>query len=384
MMTGGLPAELCAPHTPMAARSGATVRAVGVAVIAGIVLLWGKASPATGREWSGQAHGLLAVGVDSNPLDSLACRQHRVDLLTRLEAGVTADRASDGVRPGVHGGLRWGIDRYLRERSQHRALTLGELALRWDLRRSWIECAWIGSARNYPHQSRRDARRHEIRARGAVGLSARNRFAWSAWGVGAQTQPGGPSARRGAGLGLDFSRTFSRCWLAGLAFEPSIVRYDRRALAFSPEGGTLLRAEDQEDQAVLIGMRLSRTAAPLAALFVGWRNTTSNSLGSAYRRLETSLWSAWILPWRASLQIQGQWHWAHYADDLRPINPREDPDDPDFGERNGVTLRLRRALRAGWIAELQGSWQRDESLLRREYYDKLTLLAALQFSSQEP
>ena len=87
------------------------------------------------------------------------------------------------------------------------------------------------------------------------------------------------------------------------------------------------------------------------------------------------------MPLELSLVLSGRVEpWERREDEERLVDPSADPDDPEFGARNSMTVRLLRPLAGGLTAEVQFGWQQNEGRLPWDRYEKTSLLGAVRYS----
>ncbi|MBM3316613.1 MAG: hypothetical protein FJY75_02050 [Candidatus Eisenbacteria bacterium] len=343
---------------------------------------------------SWDAHGLAGAGVDGNPREVLESRYRRQDVFNRLEAGWAASAPWRGARWNTQ--LRWGTDRYARERGETRHLLRGELGCEWrDRRGRLLQAGWIGSLREYPHAEGRGLRGHELGLQAHTPAGRRGTLVTqlrALWLRRDPASPGGglpegaaawdPGRRDGQQAALELQRSVADSWRWLARGEASRVAYDRPALAAGPQGETLLLSGSQRDQSLFAGAGLIRLGVPLVRAGAGLRRTWSNSHGAGFRRLRVDLLVAQPLDSRTRILLSGRWEPAERRDEaLRLFDPQADPDDPEFGARDQWTLRGIRDLGGGLSAELQAGWERSEARLPWERYERATALLAFRYET---
>jgi hypothetical protein len=347
------------------------------------------AAPVAGAAQRCTAHGVVAVGHDSNPLERIEARHRQGDLFTRLEAGV---RCALGAPPGAGEGaltLRWGTDRYLRERGETRHIVQAGAAWRWGDQWRELRLGYAGLLRAHPQADERRVRRHELTARGhwrtrnGWSMALELRAATLRRGIGPGSSLWDPGARDGWRIGGEVERRMRSTWSAIGRCEASGVDYDRPAADLDPGGAAIALEGGQRDRSLYLGAGLAHQGVPMLRLIGGWQRTTSNSYGVAFRRWRFDLLAGGRLPWRVQLLLAGRWEPGERREEAgRLVDPTADPDDPEFGARNELTLRCVRPVAAGWAIELQAAWQQNEARLPWDRYEKRVLSAALRFESR--
>jgi hypothetical protein len=332
------------------------------------------------------AHGLSGIGIDGNPLESIDAKYRQRDAFTRLEAGL----AAQGPAPASSRWsalLRWGSDRYVRERAETRQLLRSGVRWEWSGNTSAASCFWTGGWRVHPLAHEREVQWHDVGADGRARLGRHASLlgdlhsTWLRRARGVQQADWDPGHRRGLRGSLEAQRAIASGWRLIARLEGGRIGYDRRAIARGADGGALTLGVDQHDQSILGAVGLASGGSPAVRCTLGWRRLTSNSFGVGFSRARVDLWVGCALPYDIDLVLTGRWEpGEHRAQDARLVEPAADPDDPEFGSRDGVTLRLARPLGEALSVELQGGWERSEARLPYDHYEKTSLLAALRYS----
>ncbi len=334
---------------------------------------------------AGEVGGPLAVegglswGYDSNVLEAVNRDRWAGDSFARVEVGLA--RPAAGHRTwGWSGQARLAAEEYVNYRSQDRSLILGSLGVRRQRGRVMGELRWTGQRVDRPHADSLSLVRQTLAHAGGAALGDRTRLDWLADGTWVCTEPGGPSQRRSWRLGGDLERAVAGPLRAVIRFEVGEARYDEPAIASWEGGENVFSARDQRDRQLLWGAGLDWSAATLVRLAYGYRAIDSNSLGYAQDRHEASVSVARLLPARISLQLVGLWQEPCYRDEgFAKWRLRDDPEDLDIGARSGVTLRLRRPLGAGFSADAQTGWERNEARVTGRFYERIQVLLAIRY-----
>jgi len=351
-----------------------------LAGLALVVALCGLAPPA-GAAWSWRAQGLTGFGYDTNPREAVRRALRRGDGFARLETALTLRRAF--AKGQVGAGLRWGADRYAEQRAETRhglrAEVSGSLVLGrwgWQVQASHQE-------RSYPHAAERTHRREELRLLGERPAGARGRWEGEVAASWLEREPGGGIAsrsRRGGEAEARWRRGWGVRWETLLAVALAHVRHERPALERRADGEVRVCATHQRDRLWRATIGIARSGAPAWRLSCSYERTRSNSEGVGFERLRLGAGAEVLLPGSVSLHLLTAWHpWRRYAEETRLVDPYADPEDPEFGERNGVTMRLLRPLGRGLRVEVEGGWQRNEFALLRDYYERTFLTLSMRY-----
>jgi hypothetical protein len=349
----------------------------------GLLLLIASSAAQAGVLWG--AHGLSGVGIDGNPLERIDAKYRQRDAFSRLEAGIDAQ----GPTPANgrwSAFVRWGSDRYVRERAETRQLVRSGLRWEWSDATRSAACFWTGGWRVHPLACGREVQWHDLGADGHLRLGRHATLlgdlhsTWLHRARGVQQADWDPGHRRGWRGNLEAQRALPSGWRMLARLEGSRIDYDRRAIARGADGQALLLPFEQQDRSVCGAVGIANGGSPALRCTLGWRRLTSNSYGVGFSRARIDLRVGYRLVYDFDLVVTGRWEpGEHRATDVRLFDPAADPDDPEFGSRDAVTLRLVRPLGDALTLELQGGWERSEARLPYEHYEKTSLLAALRY-----
>jgi hypothetical protein len=350
----------------------------------GLLILIAHPAAQAGVVWG--AHGLTGVGVDSNPLERIDSKYRQRDTFSRLEAGLEAQGPT--LESGHWSALvRWGSDHYVRERAETRQLVRSALRCEWSGRTRTAACFWTGGWRIHPLAIGREVQWQDVGADSHIRLGRQSTLlgdlhaSWLRRARGAQQADWDPGHRRGWRGNLEAQRALRSGWRILARLEGSRIDYDRRAIARGASGETLTLGADQRDRSVFGAVGIASGGTPALRCTLGWRRLTSNSYGVGFERARIDLWVACPLIYDFDLALTGRWEPGEQrVQDERLYDPGADPDDPEFGSRDAVTLRLVRPIREALSLELQGGWERSEARLPWEHYEKTSLLVALRYS----
>ncbi len=346
------------------------------------LIVWSPAQ--AGVVWG--AHGLSGVGIDGNPLERIDAKYRQRDVFSRLEAGLDAQ----GPTP-AHGRwsalVRWGSDRYVRERAETRQLLRSGVRWEWSDGTRAVACFWTGGWRVHPLASRREVQWHDMGADGHLRWGRHVTLLGDLHALrldrarGVQQADWDPGHRRGWRGSLESQRALSRGWRLLARLEGSRIGYDRRAVTRGAAGEALPLSVDQQDRSIFGAVGIAGGGSGLLRCTLGWQRLTSNSYGVGFSRARMDVSIASHLVYDIDVALTGRWEpGERRAEGLRLVNPAADPDDPEFGSRDAVTLRLIRPLQSALALELQAGWERSEARLPWEHYEKTSLLAALRYS----
>jgi len=338
--------------------------------------------PGVGAEaWRSGAGALLGLGIDSNPLEALTAADARSDAFARLESGVWTRSGGASV---ASFGLRWAADRYVSERNETRLIVNGRAGWSRRLDGGALGVSYATYARSFPARGVRNVQRHEVQLSGERHLAGGERLRARIQGVALEGRTGGPRDRHAGTLRLELVGSPGIAWSTRVAVEGGVTRIERPALRRSADGQYETGAERQRDRWLWVGTTLRAVGPPYVELGCGVRRVRSNSYGYSQGRLETSLLLGGMLAGSLSGQALLRAELPLYDDARVPIDPLEDTEDPTFGARSGLTLRLLRPLAPGLSAEMQASWNRDESLILREFYRKAVWVVGVRYAAGEP
>jgi len=325
----------------------------------------------------------FGIGYDGNPRELIDADHVRADRYLRLGGDVSL-RGSGPGRSGWETRLRWAAERYYREARETRHLAGGELRWHWSGATRGGEAYYRGQLRTHPVAAERRTVRHEFGLRGHVRgvhratLRATLRWLYRARDVSAADTGDDPGRREGVATGLEGHVGLRRGWRLIVRGEVTWIGYDRAAVELGPGGVGVTSDEDQRDLAYYGGIGFARSGMPLLQALAGWQRVTSNSHGVGVRRWRFDLLAGLQVTPRLQLLMTAQWEPGEVRDDERALfDPAIDPDDPEFGARHGVTVRLIHALGRDWDVELQGAWYRSQSRLLWEEYEKPRALLSL-------
>lgn len=175
-------------------------------------------------------------------------------------------------------------------------------------------------------------------------------------------------------LDVSLQRGFGRAFTVRARGGLGSFNFDREARRVV---GDLIVNEsfDQRDDFVLVGGDLIYIRRLYAALAYTHLDNDSNTFGQAYAYDRVELTLRWRLSRPAlSLGLLAQWEDRRYDDDLSGFFVVEF--DSEREVNNGVTLEVGRTLSEEIGVKGRLGWQRNESILRDEYYDK-TLVETL-------
>jgi hypothetical protein len=354
-------------------------------MLLGLLLLGALGPPgARGEDWSTGAGALLGLGIDSNPLEALTPADARTDGFARLESGFWM---RSGVTPGASAasfGLRWAVDRYVRERTETRLMVSGRAGWRRIFAGGTLGASYATYARSFPANDVRNVQRHELQLSGERRLPGGELLRARILGMALDGRPGGPRDRRAGTLRIELLGAPGGSWSTRAAFEGGLTRIERPALHRSPNGQFTAGGEKQRDRWLWVGATVRAPGPPYVELGWGVRRVLSNSYGYSLGRLEANLLLGGMLAGSLSGQALFQVELPLYDDARVPIDPLEDPEDPTFGARNGFTLRLLRPLAQSLSAEMQATWHRDEALILRDFYRKAVWVLGIRYAAGEP
>jgi hypothetical protein len=351
----------------------------------GLLLLgWLAAPGADGMVWRGGTSALLGAGTDTNPLEALNPDDRHVDGFARLESGFWIRGATTPNGSGPSFGLRWAADRYVRERIETRLISSARAGWAWRYPGKSLACSWTSYARSFPADPVRAVRRHEVQLAAERRLPSGALLRAGLQGMALESRRDGPPARRGSTLRFEIQRSDGATWTTRAGVECGVIQIDRPALRPFGDGQLAASAGDQRDRWLLASATARALGPPYFELGCGVRRVHSNSYGYSMGRLEASLLLGGILVRSLSGQVLLRAELPVYDDARVGIDVHEDVEDRAFAARNGMTLRLLRPLGQGWSADLQATWQNDESLILRDFYRKTILMAALRYSAGEP
>jgi len=135
---------------------------------------------------------------------------------------------------------------------------------------------------------------------------------------------------------------------------------------------------DQRDEFVLVGGDLIFIRRVYASLAYTHLDNDSNTFGQAYAYDRVELTLRWRLSRPAlSLGLLAQWEDRRYDDDLSGFFVVEF--DSEREVNNGVTVEVGRPLSEEIGVKGRLGWQRNESILRDEYYDKILVETLLEW-----
>ncbi len=355
-------------------------------VLTGLLLsaaLWG-AHAAAAQEGDGKlfAEGRLTWAYDSNVFETVRAARRVADSFARVEAGLgLRDRGRETAPAGrPQFGLRWVADTYMRQRTESRQLLGAKLGWRWQGKKRRANVQWNGTRIERPAEPYRNVRRNDLVHTGQVPFTSRGRLGWSARLSRLDTEPGGAAARRAWGVGAEVQRAIARSHRLRLRIEAGETRFDEPALGAPEDGVSPELNEKHEDRDWLFGAGFTWSGRFLASASYGFRLIDSNSFGFSQHRHEVDLRASVLLPERFALHLIGVWQEPRYTEeDYAVYRPGEDPEDPDVGARNGVTLQLTRPLGGSFVGEARMGWQRNEARISGEYYEKTTLAIAIAY-----
>lgn len=174
------------------------------------------------------------------------------------------------------------------------------------------------------------------------------------------------------------SRKFGRNWLGLLDFAGSQVKYDRRALAFTPPD-TTFRAldENQRDDNYALRMQLNYTRSFLLTFSYTFQRNTSNSAGYDYTRHQFQLIIGVPLPHAIWLRGFMAAQLKHYDTVALPDLPTDI--DTERNESNFFVLDISKDLQPNLSGLLRFAYYNNESVLRSQFYSKFLITTGLDF-----
>jgi hypothetical protein len=354
-------------------------------MLLGLLLLGALGPPGVRSEdWRTGAGALLGLGFDSNPLEALTYADARTDGFARLESGFWM---RSGAAPGTSAasfGLRWAVDRYVRERTETRLMVSGRAGWTRRFAGGALGASYATYARSFPANGGRNVQRHELQLSGERRLSGGEMLRARIQGTALEGRPGGPRDRRAGTLRLELLGAPGGSWSTRAAVEGGVIRIERPALHRSSNGQFEGGAEKQRDRWLWVGATARAAGPPYLEVGCGVRRVRSNSYGYSQGRLETSLLLGGLLAGSLSGQALLQAELPLYDDARVAIDPLEDAEDPTFGARSGLTLRLLHPLAEGLSAEMQATWHRDESLILRDFSRKAVWVLGIRYAAGEP
>ena len=380
-------------------------RLLAFALLVAVCAPWTPAGRAAAATVTGRASA--AAGWDSNPLEWTALEHRRGDAFTRIDGALLWADGGEGA--GWTAEARWAAERYLRERGENRHLVLFSLSRRSAGREHWLQPFFQVSARFFPQyippeetlggsRGNRDVLRLETGAQGGSNAGALA-ILWSARLVGLRKEavrelPEAEEYETGAGR-IGRSRAAAAIagearwpglhgWQPFLTAQASGIAYERDAVESQTGGQPVEEGARRRDAVVEAGAGIARAGSPSLRAGFAYEKTWSNSLGVGFQRLRLDLSAGLLLTRETSAQLLICWHpYSRYDDEARLIDPYEDPDDPEFGERNRIVLGLRRPLAGGFAAEVQAGWHRNEAVVSFEDYEKTVYQIGLSYETAE-
>lgn len=349
------------------------------------LLVGGLGPPAVrGEEWRTGAGALLGMGIDSNPLEALSAADAAADGFARLESGFWVRSGGPTGTSAGSFGLRWAMDRYVRERRDTRLIVSGRAG--WSRRAAGgtLGATYATYARHFPAHGDRNVQRHELLLSYERRLAGGELLRTRVQGMALEGRPGGPRDRTAGVLRFELLGVPGSGWSTRAAVEGGLLRIERPALARAGNGQFETGPEQQRDRWLWVGASARAAGPPYVELGCGVRRVHSNSYGYSLGRLEANLLLGGILLGSLSGQALLQAELPLYDDARVPIDPLEDAEDPTFGARNGLTLRLLHPLAPGLSAETQVTWHRDESLILRDFYRKAVWVLGIRYGVGEP
>jgi hypothetical protein len=178
-------------------------------------------------------------------------------------------------------------------------------------------------------------------------------------------------------LDASLQRTFGRAATVRLRGGLGSFHFEREARSVV-DGEIVNRDFDQRDDFALAGADLIYIRGFYASLGYTHLDNDSNTFGQAYvyDRVEVAL------RWRLSrpvlsLGLLAQWEDRRYDDDLGGFFVVEF--DSEREVNNGLTLEVGRTLSEEIGVKVRLGWQRNESILRDEHYEKLLFESLLEW-----
>lgn len=371
-----------------------------------LALLAGGEMAVSGRAAAGALHGHASAGAgwDTNPLEWTGASHRRGDAFARIDAGMRWE-SGGATGSGWTAEMRWGAERYVRERSENRHLLLFALSRRFPGAQGWKTFLEV-SARAFPQQPEAESRlrgdRDVLRLEtGVEGAAARRgtTILWSARLVGlskesvrAHPEGAGPRAftspverSRAAVVLRGEGRLREQAgWRPFVSLQASGIRHERGAIETAGGGEAFEAGSRRRDGVLEAEGGVSRAGSPSLRCAAAYQRAWSNSYGVAFERVRLDLSAGLLLPWSASAHLLVRWHpLSNYLDDARLVDPLEDPDDPEFGERNRIVLSLRRPLAGPFSVEASAGWHRNEAVVLLEDYEKAVYQLGLRYETPE-
>jgi len=190
-------------------------------------------------------------------------------------------------------------------------------------------------------------------------------------------------SRHGAQLSVEMRAGLHPGWQWLGRGEVGRIVHDREAVGQPVDASIRGKGERRSDTTWLLGLTLRRLQMPVLEVSAAFVRAESNSFAVGSQRLLLEATAGILLPAGVSGHLMARWHpVTHYDEDARLVDPYEDPDDPEFGERNRVALRLVKPVARGLSLELQGSWERNEALVLLDFYEKTQLWAGVRFTGR--
>jgi hypothetical protein len=354
----------------------------GRACAGAVALLLALVAPvARGLVWSGGTSALLGMAADTNPLEAISASARATDSFARFETAVWARGATKSGGPSF--GLRWGADRYLHQRTESRVLVSGRAGWRRERADGSVAVSWSVYSRAFPLHPVRDAVRHEARLVREHRLGSNGRWRAGALGVALDGRRGGPRSRRSGSVSFELEGGLAGPVTTRVSIEGGLTGIDRSVLESVPGGQVVQGAGAQRDRWFYLGAAARSLGPPYLEAAGGVRRVRSNSVGFSFSRFEGRLLLAQILPRGVSGQLLATLEQPLYDDTLAAIDPLEDAEDRELSARSGVTLRLLRPLAEGFTGEFRAEWQRNESLILRDFYEKTVVVLAIRYGAGE-
>jgi hypothetical protein len=348
-----------------------------------VVVLLLSSNVALAEPWRGSVSGGWLV--ETNVKELLDSERGEDDALFRLLLDLQSPRLRLGRSAGISGRVRAGVDRYVRFVDESRWLAEGRLRGQWSLGRG-RQVSFGASAFQQTYPDNRD--RNFSRILGDLGYRVPLGTKWS---LGVSMDLHSQDYRQsswhdetGWGVRLSAARVLGSGITGEAYFRLGGDSFGRRSLkAVSYEDTTLYElGPDQKDSVRDLGVSFQRLRPFVARVGYTFSSRRSNSYGFSFRRHELSFLTSLALPWDMDVQALGKLQLTRHTDpeieDVFVSPPGEDEEGREAN--NSLTLRVRRPLWNGPMAEVRCAWYRNESLLVGRFYTKWVLGAAVRWA----
>jgi hypothetical protein len=337
---------------------------------------------ALAEPWRGSLSGGWLV--ETNVKELLESEGRDEDALFRLLLDLQSPQLKLGRSVGIDGRVRGGLDRYTQFVDESRWLAEGRLQGRWSLGRGKrISFGASAFQQAYPDSSGRNFSRYmgDIGFRAPVGTK---------WSAGVSLNLHSQDYRQtswhdetGWGIRLSAARALGSGITGEAHFRLGEDFFGRRSLkAIRSEDQTLFElGPDQKDSVRGLGLSFQRVRPFVVRAGYAFSSRRSNSYGFSFSRHDLSFLASLALPWDMDLQALGTLQHTQYTDaGMDSVFVLRSGEEVEGREtNNSVTMRVRRPLGGGPMAELRWAWYRNESLLVDRFYTKWVLGVALRW-----